>query len=423
MKRTLAMSLLCLISTLCLGQTHISSSPVSNDAIAPSIAIFTSTEQTPRTIVRIAYLDGVQGSSLANGMHVRDYDSAMNFIGERTITISGPTTSLFSKPRLSRDGRGLTFFGNTEQVDDALHWPYFRELSTVPYTGSASLVATPAPYAGIDVVYGLGGSTSVSTDQYMEPPGISNYVDGSFHIVFIDMLRENSIPEVEDYIPIMHWDTGDSVDDIEWSSGCVEPGINGDADYLVFVDGGQVMRAGGSIGDWSSTLDMCSYYQAAGNFPSRQPEIDSSGDTVVFISSASNLDPDDSNGIDDVYVWTAANGPQLPYADPGFFSGASTGYASISPDGQYVSFQSTNMNHLASTVDYNTRTGPFIYRVQVGSPSTLTLISRSNTSRSPVARNGMFSDVANGGHVVFQTADTGLASGDTRSGIDIIENH
>jgi hypothetical protein len=416
MKPILYLALMVSTVTLTGSHTFITTSPVSNDAIGASIAVF---EDDEELVIRIAYLDGVISGAPGTSVHVRDYDESMTLQGERTITFSGPSSCRFTIPRLSSDGRGVVFYGNTATSGNYPTIPYCATLSASAYTGTGSVSAAMAPDGGAYEPDGIGDSTTIIESAYAEPPGISDIDGSSFHIVFPDLLAEDVEPEEEPYVPIMYWNTGGSVDDLNWSSLYTQPGISGNADYIIYVDGNQVYRATGSVGSWSGTADLCSSPNGStlGNASSTHPEINRDGSVVVFASGATNLGSGGSNNMMDIFVWEDGVGISLAYSDPGSFFKGKADYPSVSPDGDFVSFESNNENFISGSVDYTERSGYYTYCSELGS----TLYLASFKAGSPViARQGIYSSVGPGGRTVFETSDTEIVSGDNRTGFDII---
>jgi Tol biopolymer transport system component len=87
-----------------------------------------------------------------------------------------------------------------------------------------------------------------------------------------------------------------------------------------------------------------------GNGPSEHPSISADGLHVVFDSRATNLDPADSNGLTDVFVWTAQFTTLLPAGltrvskGVGTESNGNSEYPTVSGDGTFVAFQSSATN-------------------------------------------------------------------------------
>lgn len=419
------------LATFSTAQTTVSTGATDN-ALGPSIAVFTSAEMTPRTIIRIAYIDGSSSNMYSSttpgtAIVVKDYTSAMSYLGQVSVTISG-TSPCYGQPRLSRDGRGVAFIGEDDAI--FISHPYFATLSANPYTSSTSVGATAAPYAGISGST-LGASNVLIFGGLGGAPAISNIDDGGFIIVWPDLRHDDDewvdgpghtqilIPG---YNPLMVWDTnGGTVADVPGTNNATYPAINSDATYVAFCMAGQIYRGYSTSLAWGTgTVDTVSQYSSTlGNDVSDQTAIDGSGAYVVFASDATNLRASDTNAMRDIYVWNSGT-LTLPYTDPGSSGGSDCDRPSISPDADWIGFSSTNQNFLSSTVDYGFTSGVYnVYRVQRGTPGSLTLMSRTTGTPIP-AVTGDYADVANSGHFVFHTGATGIASGDTRTGADII---
>ena len=82
-----------------------------------------------------------------------------------------------------------------------------------------------------------------------------------------------------------------------------------------------------------------------GNSSSEQAEISADGRYVIFNSSASNLVPNDTNGVIDVFRYEVATGNiDLVSATTTVRSNGNSGDASISGNGRYISFTSSATN-------------------------------------------------------------------------------
>ena len=83
-----------------------------------------------------------------------------------------------------------------------------------------------------------------------------------------------------------------------------------------------------------------------GNNGSVQPAISSGGRYVAFTSSATNLVSDDTNGVDDVFVHDRQTGltTRMSKDSAGVEGNDWSNYPSISSDGRYVAFQSNASN-------------------------------------------------------------------------------
>lgn len=155
------------------------------------------------------------------------------------------------------------------------------------------------------------------------------------------------------------------------------------------------------------------------NGRSTYPSISSNGRFVVFTSAASNLVPDDRNGVDDVFIYdresgaivrvsvgpmgAEANGPSYNYTN------------AVSSDGQRIAFAS-RANNLVTTDD-NGNFDVFVREVQ---QSRTVLISRDETGRSGNS-NSLHPTISagDGRYVAFHSGASNLVSGDSNGTDDV----
>ena len=148
--------------------------------------------------------------------------------------------------------------------------------------------------------------------------------------------------------------------------------------------------------------------------------ISADGRHVVFFSEATNLVANDTNGEGDLFVKdletgttsrvsTDASGNQIT---GGFFD---AGSASISADGQFVSFSSSSADLVPG--DTNNAGDVFVKNISTGE------ISRVNTTSTGGESNGFFSQRArfsnDGNFVVFMSDASNLVIGDNNNNTDI----
>jgi Tol biopolymer transport system component len=90
-----------------------------------------------------------------------------------------------------------------------------------------------------------------------------------------------------------------------------------------------------------------------GDAPSEAPSISQTGRFVAFTSSATNLVPDDDNGVADVFVRDHVTGAteRVSVASGGGEADGPSGQAAISDDGRYVAFSTTATNLVAADGD------------------------------------------------------------------------
>ena len=147
------------------------------------------------------------------------------------------------------------------------------------------------------------------------------------------------------------------------------------------------------------------------NGPSTLQGISSDGRLVVFSSTASNLVPGDSNGTSDVFVKNRKSGKttRVSRRSNGAQGNSSSLLAAISPNGRYVTFASTATNLVPNDsnglldIFVHDRTNKKTRRVSVASNGT-----QANSS-------SQFSDVSNNGIVSFASFASNLVNNDTNA--------
>jgi hypothetical protein len=152
-----------------------------------------------------------------------------------------------------------------------------------------------------------------------------------------------------------------------------------------------------------------------GNGGALFPAISADGRFVAFDSNATNLHPDDADGFVDIYVRDlVANTTTLVSRASGVSGVNSNGHASdpaISAGGRFVAFRSTATNLHSDDADANY--DMFVRDLQT---STTTLVSRANGPSGANANNTVFSRPsisADGSLVTFDTDATNLEPGDS----------
>jgi len=161
---------------------------------------------------------------------------------------------------------------------------------------------------------------------------------------------------------------------------------------------------------------------AEGNGDSWAPAISADGLTVVFESYASNLVAGDTNGVRDVFVWSAVGGV-LPTSvqrasvnTAGTEGNAASFEPTVSGDGKVVAF-STYASNLAGTVAGTTNTN-VIRRDLAG--NTNTLVSHANGSVSEGNFGSSRPSISEDGtRIAFWSYASDLVAGDTNGLWDI----
>jgi Tol biopolymer transport system component len=140
----------------------------------------------------------------------------------------------------------------------------------------------------------------------------------------------------------------------EANDDCVPEGISTNGRYLLFEsaasnlvpgdtnDAGDIFVRDQSAG--TTLLVSAAADGAPGNGPSRDASITPDGRFVVFVSAASNLVADDTNGIEDVFIRDLQAAKTTLVSVGGQNAGfppSSSESAVVTPDGRYVAFYST----------------------------------------------------------------------------------
>ncbi len=149
----------------------------------------------------------------------------------------------------------------------------------------------------------------------------------------------------------------------------------------------------------------------------RQATISADGRYVAFNSAATNLVPDDTNLVTDIFVHDTITKTttRINVAPDGSQANGSSAVPSISADGRYVSFRS-NATNLTADVDTNHDFDIFVRDLKT-----------NTTTKVSVSSDGEGADLGslkqwisgNGRFVVFQSAATNLVPGDTNDKDDI----
>lgn len=137
-----------------------------------------------------------------------------------------------------------------------------------------------------------------------------------------------------------------------------QPSISHDGRYVAFTSGSRTFDSR----DRDEDLDVYLYDRArdsltwisrnfsgeGGNGDSHSPALSAEGGTVAFVSSASNLFPDDFNGFNDVFVWDAAQGQVRPITR----GNGPSAQPSLTHDGSQVWFSSQASDLVANDTNY-----------------------------------------------------------------------
>ncbi len=169
-------------------------------------------------------------------------------------------------------------------------------------------------------------------------------------------------------------------------------------------------------GSIATTLVTVSSSGAQGNWYSHGPSVSADGRFVCFISHASNLVPNDTNSVDDVFVRDVQTGQtrRVNVSSSGAQADAATMAAMISADGRYVAFDSGATNLV--TGDGNGLPDVFLHDLQTGQT---TRLSVDTAGGDPNGSSGGAVISRDGRHVGYFSAASDLVAGDSNGFQDV----
>ncbi len=146
------------------------------------------------------------------------------------------------------------------------------------------------------------------------------------------------------------------------------------------------------------------------------PDLSATGRYVVFSSSATNLVPGDTNGVEDVFVRDRTGGitERVSVSSAAAQGNGESWGSSITPDGRYLAFTSEASNLVAH--DTNTSRDVFV-RDRIAGTTTRVSVSSSGAQGNGSSSWGTIS--ADGRHVAFVSGASDLVPGDTNGAEDI----
>jgi Tol biopolymer transport system component len=205
------------------------------------------------------------------------------------------------------------------------------------------------------------------------------------------------------------------------------PSISSDGRFVAFMSLSNNLMPNDTNGmydvfvhDRQTGQTMCVSVDSAGvpgNHGGWYPSISSDGRYVAFSSSSTNLVPDDSNGMIDVFVHDRQTGQTTRVSvDSAGAEGDSESYAypSISSDGRYVAFESAASNLVPD--DTNDTWDVFVHDRQTGQTT------RVSVDSAGVQGDGLsyFPSISSDGrYVAFESLSTNLVPNDTNDMWDI----
>ena len=206
---------------------------------------------------------------------------------------------------------------------------------------------------------------------------------------------------------------------------------NGSTDVFVHdrdTDGDGIYDELGEVSTVRVSVDSTGAEGIGGD--SSSCSISGDGRYVAFVSAATNLVADDTNGNTDIFVHDRDTDEDGQYDEPGEVSTIrvsvdsvggegdnNSNFPSISGDGRYVAFESAATNLVAD--DTNVSADVFVHDLQTGTTTRVSVNSAStegnNTSSDP-------SIAANRKNVAFESDATNLVAGDNNNFLDIFVN-
>lgn len=155
---------------------------------------------------------------------------------------------------------------------------------------------------------------------------------------------------------------------------------------------------------------------AQGDDHSFRPVVSGDGRYVAFRSQASNLVPNDNNGVPDIFLRDRQAGTTeiVSVSSAGEIGDGASNHPAITDDGRYVVFKSAAANLVAG--DTNAQEDVFIRDRQLGTTRRLTV---GLSGEEPDGPSGECRISAGGGAVSFQSQASNLVSGDTNGADDV----
>jgi Tol biopolymer transport system component len=164
-----------------------------------------------------------------------------------------------------------------------------------------------------------------------------------------------------------------------------------------------------SVDSWGNEGDR-------GSHGSYHQAISDDGMRVVFQGSATNLDPNDTNGRDDVFVHDRASGTTVLVSvdSSGVVGNANSFSPAISGDGRFVVFTSFASNLVAN--DNNGETDVFLRDLASGTTELVSVDSAGNQGDGGCLYSSVSFD---GQFIAFESGSTNLVAGDTNGCDDV----
>ena len=158
----------------------------------------------------------------------------------------------------------------------------------------------------------------------------------------------------------------------------------------------------------------------AGNNASSRTTVSADGRYVAFASTASNLVPSDTNGVQDIFVRDRQTGTttRVSVGVAGAQANGASSLPSISADGRYVAFYSQASN--LDPADPNTTFDTYVHDRQTGVTSVVSVSSAGALGIGVSGSSTVAPSIsADGRYVAFESLAGNLVAGDTNSSRDI----
>jgi Tol biopolymer transport system component len=297
----------------------------------------------------------------ADGRYITFYSSAWNLVpgdlnGKTDVFVWDATTGSTTRisdgdrdsfsPAISADGRNITYLsaasnlvpgdtndtndtydvfvwdattGTTTRISDGDRESHDPAISAdgryISYTTASSNLVPGDTNDTWDVL--VWDATTGTTTRITDGVDLENYsaaisADGRYITYF--SLTSNLVPgDTNGMYDVFVWDatTGTTARITDGDNHSASPTISADGRYITFYSLASNLVPGDTNGvqdvfAWDATTGTTARI-TDGNDTSSSPSISADGNSITFPSAASNLVPDDTNGVVDVFVWHRNN--------------------------------------------------------------------------------------------------------------------
>ena len=208
----------------------------------------------------------------------------------------------------------------------------------------------------------------------------------------------------------LHWQWGDGNSDDQWFPASHTYALTGTFPITAtaYDDLGHstwqttTITIGNSVPVSSTALISLADDETLGNNMSTSPAVSADGRYVVFVSRASNLVLNDTNGVDDIFVRDTQMGTttRVSVSSSGTQSNGTSSRPDISADGRYVVFLSTADNLVAG--DTNGLVDVFVHDLTTG--DTIGISKNPGSEQLDGATAAVTPSISGDGHYVAYTS-------------------